>query len=269
MIYRPGHPAGTVQPLATRPQRIVSTVPSQTELLVDLGLGDALVGITAYCVRPKGLLKQKTIIGGTKDLQIDKIRSLAPDLILGNHEENVKEQIETLKNEFPVWISDVRSVSDALQMIRQLGILTHTRERAENIFQNIRNERDTLQKTQGLKVAYFIWKDPYMLAGPDTFIGQMLEECGLQNVAPTGKGRYPQLSLGELEALEPDLILLSSEPYPFTTADAHFIAGQILHPLVKIVDGELFSWYGSRMKPAFRYFSHFCKDLFLSFYENI
>ncbi|MGB0176376.1 MAG: helical backbone metal receptor [Owenweeksia sp.] len=262
-------PTGSVIPLPRKPLRIVSTVPSQTELLVDLGLEEELVVITAYCVHPKSLLSRKTIIGGTKNLQLDRIRSLKPDLIIGNKEENIKEQIEGLQQDFPVWISDIRTVDDALKMISDTGILTHREKKSEEILKKITHERNKLQAAPSLRVAYLIWKEPFMLAGHDTFIGNMLNECGLKNVAPKGKERYPAVDLEGLKNLQPDLILLSSEPYSFTTSDAHIMAGQILQTLVKIVDGELFSWYGSRMKSAFQYFQVLCNELKLSFSQNI
>ncbi len=265
MIYDLTDPDSSVLPLLRKPLRIVSTVPSQTELLVDLGLADQLKGITAYCVHPPGLRDTTTVIGGTKDLQIEKIRSLQPDLIIGNHEENEKEQMEELQHEFPVWISNIQTIDEAMRMILHTGILTHTEKKSRELCEKINHERNKLQAAPPLRVVYLIWKEPYMLAGHDTFIGNMLKECGLQNVAPKGEMRYPQVSLEELKSLKPDLVLLSSEPYTFTTSDAHFTAGQILQTLVKIVDGELFSWYGSRMKLSFQYLQRFCNELKLSF----
>ncbi len=265
MIDELTDPHGHVIPLGRRPQRIVSTVPSQTELLAHLGLEDQLAGITAYCVHPQHLLKQKTVIGGTKDLQIERIRTLQPDLIIGNREENIKEQMELLAREFPVWISDVKTVDDALDMIVKVGKLTATEKRSCEIHQKIQAERNKLQPLPPLKVAYFIWKEPYMLAGPDTFIGNILQECGLKNIAPAGKGRYPEISLEELQQLKPDLVLLSSEPWSFTAKDAHFMAGQIHKTLVKIVDGALFSWYGSRMQTCFKYLQAFSEEVRLSY----
>ena len=251
--------------IAHSPQRIISTVPSQTELLYHLGLESRTVGITAYCVRPPHWLKEKTVIGGTKNLQLEKIRSLKPDLIIGNKEENIREQIEDLALEIPVWLSDICSVDDALAMIEAVGEITDTEAKAHDLRQNIAKARTVAQEMPEIRTLYFIWSEPFMVAGRDTFIGQMLNEAGLKNVAPWNEQRYPQLKPEELEKLDPDLILLSSEPYAFKTADLHNLARRLPKAKFKLVDGELFSWYGSRMLLAFRYFQRLREELKLLF----
>jgi ABC-type Fe3+-hydroxamate transport system substrate-binding protein len=239
--------------LASKPLRIVSTVPSQTELLSGLGLDAQVIGITAYCVHPRHYLKEKTVIGGTKNLQIEKIRSLQPDLIIGNKEENIKEQIEELAQEFPVWLSDINSVEDALAMIEAIGEICQAENKAREIVGSISAKRQLLAHLPKRKTLYFIWKDPYMVAGPNTFISHMMAEAGYENIAPNSEQRYPSLSLKEVKALHADVILLSSEPYDFTSRDTlDFWDGS---GEVRIVDGELFSWYGNRMIKAFDTFS--------------
>lgn len=198
------------------PKRIISLVPSQTELLHDLGLGQRVVGITKFCVHPETWFKTKTRIGGTKQLDLKKIRELRPDLIIANKEENLKEDIEALAKEFPVWISDVRDLPSALDMIKEVGELTGTSEKAERIIQHITEQFSSLRPLDPPRtVAYFIWREPYMVAGHGTFINDLLGRCGLINVFDSDDARYPEITAKEVEEAAPEIILLSSEPYPF------------------------------------------------------
>lgn len=247
------------------PKRIISTVPSQTELLYDLGLGDHVVGITAYCVHPKGWLQEKTIIGGTKNLNAKLIRELKPDLILANKEENVKEQIEKLAQDIPVWLSDAESFDEGVDMIRQVGALCGKAKAAESLADTIEQKRKEIPPTPPLRTLYFIWKEPYMLAGTSTYIGKLTELSGLQNIAPQNDQRYPQIAFDQLQTLDPQLILLTSEPYSFTTQDAHTLAELFPNALIKIVDGEMFSWYGSRMLLAMEYLRKLSEEIRLIF----
>lgn len=231
------------------PERIISLVPSQTELLFDLGLDDEIVGITKFCIHPKEKFKLTTKIGGTKKLDIEKIKSLKPDLIIGNKEENEQQQIEELTNYFPVWMSDIETLSDALTMTEQVGDLVNKKEEAFAISLQIANNFELLKadlldiKTKS--VAYFIWKKPNMLAGKKTFINEMLAFCGLKNVIEAN--RYPSFTNEDLKKMNPEVVLLSSEPYPFT--QKHMEEFQTIWPdaKIKLVDGEMFSWYGSRL----------------------
>lgn len=242
--------------LAEAPMRIVSTVPSQTELLYDLGLGDRVIGITAYCVHPPDWLQEKAIIGGTKNLQIEKIKALKPDLIIGNKEENIKEQIEELAKDIPVWLSDVKTLEDAVEMIEAVGQMCRKEAEAIKVNREIQYWREKIRTKikPSRTAAYFIWKDPFMLAGPDTFINAMLQEAGFQNIIEQSEPRYPQVVLDELKQLKPEVILLSSEPYPFNSANLHMMAAFFPNSGHKVVDGELFSWYGSRIISALKYF---------------
>ncbi|MEI6948310.1 helical backbone metal receptor [Paraflavisolibacter sp. H34] len=236
--------------------RIISLVPSQTELLYHLGLEQEVVGITKFCVHPESWFRSKTRVGGTKQLHLDTIRQLRPDLILANKEENVKEQVETLAQEFPVYTSDVADLAGALEMIRALGALTGKAAEAGLLAQEIEKRFLQLRRSVRplpLRTAYLIWRQPYMTVGGDTFINNMLRAAGLENLFG-GRTRYPVTSVEELQALGCELLLLSSEPYPFK--EQHRIELQALLPQARIelVDGELFSWYGSRLLLAPAYF---------------
>jgi len=256
---------GRAVQLEKTPKRIISTVPSQTELLYSLGLEKEVIGITAYCVHPKNWLEEKSIVGGTKNLKLDLIKELKPDLIIGNKEENVKEQVEQLEKDFPFWLSDVETFEEALEMINEVGSICGKATEAEELINQIRAAQQELKPLSGISTAYFIWKEPFMLAGHNTFINSMLKLCGFENIAPQNEERYPQTAFDQLKELNPKLILLSSEPYAFNTADAHEIAKACPGSVVKIVDGEMFSWYGSRMILAFRYFKKLLTESSLIF----
>lgn len=238
------------------PQRIVSLVPSQTELLHDLGLGGRIVGITKFCVHPEAWFRSKTRVGGTKQIHFDRVAALRPDLIIGNKEENERGQIEQLAAQFPVWMSDVRDLGSALQMIREVGRITNTTTEALAIAETIQSGFDALAAEVAawprLRAAYFIWRDPWMVAGGDTFIDEMLRVAGLDNVFGQ-LTRYPEIRLEQLAASAPDCVLLSSEPYPFREKHLSEIRRFCPKATVQLADGELFSWYGSRLaySPAY------------------
>jgi ABC-type Fe3+-hydroxamate transport system substrate-binding protein len=233
------------------PERIISLVPSQTELLVDLGLEEKLVGVTKFCVHPGHLRKSKTIVGGTKNYRFDVIDFLKPDLIIGNKEENDHEGIEKLASKYPVWMSDIFDLKDSLRMISDLGELTGTKGKAAEVIFQI--EKSLAQPTakKGTCV-YLIWENPKMAAGKNTFIDSMLSVAGFENLVE--KLRYPEITEEALINLSPDYLLLSSEPFPFK--EKHIKTFQELLPssTIKLVDGELFSWYGSRLVHAADYF---------------
>lgn len=238
------------------PKRIISLVPSQTELLFDLGLEEEIVGITKFCIHPKDKFKSSTKIGGTKKLNLKKILEMQPDLIIGNKEENQKEDIEFLIQHFPVWMSDIYNLEDTLEMINAVGDLVDRKEKAHEFAINIHSDFNQLkidiQSKQPKDVLYFIWKSPFMLAGKNTFIDEMLICCGLDNLMKAD--RYPSLNESEMKSLSPDLVYLSSEPYPFK--EKHIMELKEIWPKadVKLVDGEMFSWYGTRLLKATDYF---------------
>lgn len=240
--------------LAWPPRRIVSLVPSQTELLYALGLEQEVVGLTKFCVHPEHWRKQKKVVGGTKTLHPDRIRALQPDLIIGNKEENEKTSIEVLAGEFPVWMSDIFTLEDSLQMMHRVGALTNREAEAEKLTASIlRNFGELPRLPIAKRALYLIWRKPWMAAGANTFIHHMLELCGFTN-AVAEQSRYPELSEEAMQVLDPEVVLLSSEPYPFK--EKHLAELQALLPKAKLllVDGELFSWYGSRLLQAPVYF---------------
>jgi ABC-type Fe3+-hydroxamate transport system substrate-binding protein len=242
------------------PRRIISLVPSQTELLADLGLHDKVAGITKFCVHPESWLKTKTIIGGTKNFHFDVIDKLKPDVIFGNKEENFEEGIRQLQSKYPVWMSDIVTIEDSVSMILSLGEITDRITEAEKIVQDIRQGFHSLLKCNGKSVLYLIWRKPWMAAASATFIHSLLDRMGLKN-ALNHTSRYPELSDAELYDLKPDYIFLSSEPYPFREKHIHEL--QAISPTSKIilVDGEMFSWYGSRLLKAIPYFNALIENL--------
>ncbi|CAM4235418.1 substrate-binding protein [Pedobacter westerhofensis] len=238
------------------PKRIISLVPSQTELLFELGLTDEVIGITKFCIHPAAQVKSKTKVGGTKKLDIELIRSLQPDLIIGNREENTKDNIDLLSEEFPVWVSDVASLEDAMKTISQIGDLLDRQPEAAYLNHLINagfTDLQTLALQLGIdkKVAYLIWKDPYMLAGRETYINDILMKIGLTNI--TKESRYPETDLQDLALLKPDLVFLSSEPYPFREKHLEALKLSLPGTEIMLVDGEMFSWYGSRLVKAVQY----------------
>lgn len=237
------------------PKRIISVVPSQTELLCDLGLEEEVIGITKFCVHPERWFRSKTRIGGTKQLHIDKIRELQPDLIIANKEENTQEQIEELAREFPVWVSDIQTIAQGTEMIERVGELVNRDDAAQRILSEIETGFSPLQQASAEKrVAYFIWYRPWMSVGGDTFISDMIRRIGWVNVFEE-KSRYPEVSLEELRDARPEVVLLSSEPFPFKEKHIAEIKEALPDADVQLVDGEMFSWYGSRMRYAPAYFS--------------
>jgi len=248
------------------PKRIVSLVPSQTELLYDLGLRDEVVGITKFCVHPAEWFRSKRRVGGTKTVHIDVVKELAPDLILANKEENTKEDIEALAAFCPVWVSDIKSLAEACYMLLQVGKLVGRASEAEDL--NLRVTKGFHQlHTQVLgfppstkkQVAYLIWRKPWMCAGGDTFISDMLTRLGWENVL-ANMPRYPSIELEQLRDMQPGRILLSSEPYPFKEQHIAEIKAVLPHAQVMLVDGEMFSWYGSRLLLAPAYFATLLND---------
>lgn len=237
------------------PARIVSVVPSQTELLYDLGLDAEVVGITKFCVHPENWFKNKKRVGGTKNININAVSALKPDVIFANKEENTQEDIAMLEAICPVWVSDIRTFDDALDMIRSIGQITGKSEPAQRIVALLKTAKAGYSLSRQHKAAalYLIWKNPFMSAGTDTFIHDMMHIAGFSNVVTDT--RYPVLSDEMIAALNPEIILLSDEPYPFKEKDAAELAQLLPKAKILLVDGELFSWYGSRLLRSFDYFS--------------
>lgn len=247
------------------PKRIVSLVPSQTELLADLELNDKVIGVTKYCIYPPEWLLSKSHVGGTKNFSIEKISTLNPDLIIANKEENTQPLIEELAKNYPVWISDITNLEDSLEMILEVGKMTNTIENAQKIVSSINYQFLQLEQEQKQKIklnaAYFIWRKPYMVAGSNTFVNDMLLRCGLTNVFAHLQ-RYPEVTDHDLREAKPDVILLSSEPFPFR--EKHIEEFKMICPWAKVltINGEFFSWYGSRLKMAPNYFTQVLQELY-------
>lgn len=246
--------------LPSVPKRIISVVPSQTELLFYLGLNEEVIGITKFCIHPADKFKSNTKIGGTKQLDIAKIKSLNPDLIIANKEENERGQLEELMQHFPVWISDIYNLEGALEMIERVGELVGRNTEAITLSNNINQKFEGLNlPPTNLRVAYFIWRKPYMIAGKNTFIDSMLQKCGLTNVFVLE--RYPEIDPSLLNDAKPDVILLSSEPYPFKERHIAELKAIVPSAIIKLVDGEMFSWYGNRLLEAPAYFNDLVNNL--------
>ncbi|QXP79790.1 MULTISPECIES: ABC transporter substrate-binding protein [Winogradskyella] len=240
-----------------KPKRIVSLVPSQTELLVDLGLEAFIVGVTKFCVHPNHLRMSKVVVGGTKEVNIEKIKALRPDIILCNKEENTKEMIEELTGIAPIHVSDVYNLEDSFELINMYGDIFEIERTTSTLVSNIQLEREAFQlqnqNNEKLKVAYFIWKKPWMVAASDNFINVMLNEAGFINIFESEK-RYPEIDFNNSKLKEADFIFLSTEPFPFKESDVKELQFQFPEMKIKIVDGELFSWYGSRLLKSYPYF---------------
>jgi len=233
--------------------KVISLVPSITETLFDLGLtSDEIVGRTKFCIHPEELVKKVEIVGGTKNLNLEKIKALKPDLIIANKEENVKEQVEELMKDFKVLVTNVETLEDNHYLINQLGHLFEKQEKAEYFNQKTYEAFDIPKPEKPLKVAYLIWKDPYMTVGGDTFISEILNELGFENLFKDQK-RYPEVQLQDLKSA--DLIFLSSEPFPFKEKHIAEIQNICVDQKIMIVDGEAFSWYGSHLAKCGEYYS--------------
>ncbi|QXP59755.1 ABC transporter substrate-binding protein [Olleya sp. HaHaR_3_96] len=252
---------GNLLEFDSTPIRIVSLVPSQTELLYDLGLEDAIVGLTKFCVHPIHLKKKKQVVGGTKQINIEKIKALQPDIILCNKEENTEAIVIACQIICPVHVSDIMTIEESIDLIMQYGQIFNVTNKAQDIKDEINNNlkdfRQYITDQPVLKVAYFIWKDPWMVAANGTFINHLLELNKLENIY-ANQDRYPEVDITKIQKEDNlEVVLLSSEPFPFKIEHT-LMFGEITNQAKAIlVDGEYFSWYGSRLINAFSYF----KDL--------
>lgn len=239
---------GRLVDIPVKPHRIVSLVPSQTELLYALGLEERVVGITRFCTHPGSWYQTKTRVGGTKDADLTKIRQLQPDLIIGNKEENDRHSLHLLGEEYPVWISDIKNLEGALEMMRAIGEMTGCQEKAGALMEDVTMKFLSVRKTRTIRTAYLIWHNPMMTVNADTFIHDMLQRAGYENVfCDRIDSRYPEITEDDLRQANPEVIMLSSEPYPFKSK--HIPDYQTILPEAEIrfVDGRNWSWYGSAL----------------------
>ena len=255
--------------LPNTPQRIISLVPSLTELLHDMSLEPQVVGITKYCVHPVHYKHTKAIVGGTKAVKNKTIADLSPDFILCSKEENTPKMVEELEKIAPVYVTDVNSFDDALALIKELGLLLNRRTEASYIIDRINFRYNTflksIKESDTYKVAYFIWANPFMVAGGKTFISDMLRICKFEN-AYENKERYPEINIGIMKVTtKPDIFLFSSEPHDFTDEEVYEVLRKNNKTLTVYVDGEYFAWYGSRLIKAFDHFTQLRKKIDLYF----
>lgn len=241
------------------PQRIVSLVPSLTEFLVDIGVGKRLIGRTKFCIHPKDAVDAIPTYGGTKNPKVDAIIAAGADLVVMNREENRREDFEALYGRTNVLMTDILTVADALREMRRIGVAVGCGEASEKLCHQIESVLP-LKYAATIDVAYFIWRDPWMVAGGSTYIDDVLSRFGMRNFF-ADLNRYPEISLEELLKRNPHYILLSSEPYPFKDKHIAEIRAVLPDVQVELVDGEWFSWYGSRMLPSFKNISEWRKNL--------
>lgn len=232
--------------------KIISLVPSITEALFDFGLtADEVIGLTKFCIHPGNSVKKVPVIGGTKNINIEKIRALKPDLIIANKEENVKEQVEELQKDFKVWVTNISTIEDNYYLLKNLGNLLGKEETAQKYNLKIYEIFQNIPAFPKRKCAYLIWKNPYMTIGSDTFIHEVLNQVGFENIFKNEK-RYPEISVESLRTA--DYIFLSSEPFPFQQKHIDELQKELTNSKIILVDGEAFSWYGTHLAKCEDYF---------------
>ena len=252
-------PIGTIHKFSEPPQRIISLVPSLTETLYELGLEDQLIGITKFCVHPYHLKSVKMKVGGTKNVHVEKIKALNPDIIIANKEENTLAVVESLRSICPVFVTDIITFEDTLQTIEDFGLLFNKRTDAQKWTDKLKfayeDFKTFMSDKPWQKAAYLIWREPYMAVGGDNFINEMLKLNRFINIYEHLEGRYPEVEIRKMRIQgDPELVFLSSEPYPFKEEHAFEIGRATHHAKTVFVDGEMFSWYGTRLFKAFQYF---------------
>lgn len=238
----------------------MSLVPSLTELLFDLGLEDQIVGVTKFCCHPKTKCRTKTIVGGTKTVKISTLEELRPDLIIANKEENDRHNLNQIMERFPTYVSDILTIEDALKNIQKIGLMTDASAEAGELVEEIEAGLASVNGICNGSVAYFIWQNPMMLAAKATYIDELMNLLGFEN-SSGHLTRYPQLEVGEITKQKPEYIFLSSEPFPFKSKHQKEYEELFPDSEVLLVDGEMFSWYGSRMKLAVDYFAQLAQKL--------
>lgn len=237
--------------------KIVSLVPSISELIYDLNVESKLVGVTKFCVHPKYFQIEKTVVGGVQEFDIEKIKALKPDVVFASKDENFEEEILELQKYVPVYVTDVKSVDEAKQMIEDFGVLLNCRNDASKILMKIEMQLQDLEKVTGdllfRSAAYFVWNEPWVAAGKDTFVDSMLKLIKVNNVFSNLKERYPMVTGANIHIANPDMIMLPSEPFYFQDQQAMEISAHTHDAATFFVDGQMFSWYGSRLVKSLDY----------------
>ena len=258
---------GESHSLRRRRARLVSLVPSHTETLFTLGAGERVTGVTRFCVRPDRALRTARNVGGTKSPDIEAIVALEPDLVFANQEENRREDILRLRESVPVYVAFPKTVPEAIDDIRATGRLLDLELEADTIAARLVERLESLRRTaRPFRFLYFIWQRPYLVAGHGTFIDASLSEAGGENAAPSGRGRYPEISTEEIAASGADVLLLSSEPFPFDAGHRAALKKELRSdsehpPRVELVDGQLLSWHGTRLLEGLPYLASLAAGL--------
>ena len=237
--------------------KIVSLVPSISELIYDLNAEDKIVGVTKFCVHPKYFQIEKTVVGGVQEFDIDKIIALKPDVVFASKDENFEDEIIELRKHVPVYVTDVKNVNEAISMIKTIGALLNKRSDADKITMKIDMQlKDLAKVTDDLlyrSAAYFVWNDPWVAAGKDTFIDSLLKLIKVDNVFSNLKERYPMVTGANIHIGNPQMIMLPSEPFKFEDKHAIEIGRHTHDAATFFVDGQMFSWYGSRLVKSIDY----------------
>lgn len=240
------------------PKRIISLNPCITETLYFLDLDEQIAGRTRYCIFPAGKVEKAKIVGGTKDIDLEAIHEVKPDLIIAEKEENTKEIVETLEKYYPVYVAEVRSIADAYRMIEDISSLLDREEQGRRLVQTIKDRFQHLPRANGMKAAYVIWRNPYMVVGGDTYIHSVLETLGFSNPFANFEGRYPVVTQDDLANAGLDYLFLATEPFPFKDRHKQEFSQFLPNTKIEIVDGEMF-WYGAKMVEAAHYFEAMLK----------
>jgi len=239
-------------------KKVVSLVPSVTETLIFLGLKEQMAGRTKFCLHPQVHVEHIPVVGGTKSIDIEKVIYLNPDLIIGSKEENEKEQIITLAEQFPVYVNDVIDLPSCYNFIEAMGNIFSLENAAQDLIFSIRNSFENKMFFFNPRIIYLIWHKPFMTIGKNTFIDSILKQSGLYNIFGHLE-RYPQITEQQIQEAEADYILLSTEPYPFNENHCREFEKIFKGSKVMLVDGEMFAWYGSHLLKSASYFQQLKK----------
>lgn len=253
--------------------RIVSLVPSLTELLCTLGLREQLVGRTGFCIHPRESLREVVKVGGTKAVDVERVRALRPTHLVVNVDENEKPTVDRIAEFVPnVVVTHPLTVDDNVALIERFGEVFERRAAARALVERQHEARSAL-RARGfapLPVLYLIWRKPWMSIGRETFIAAMLAEAGMRSVIESGEPRYPVIDDPALDDLGARVVLLSSEPFRFTARHRDALLGELAardggvaaaRPLVECIDGEMTSWYGGRAIDGLDYLREFRQRL--------